>query len=359
MSLRLAGVAVCCALIVANAGCRAVGGNPPTQPGPGVGAGTATGAGASAPLPAGDSRQSMSFEGRERTWIVHVPNGFARVGSDPLAMPLLVVLHGGGGNAAQMPKFTGFSEISDRNGFVVAYPDGVGHNWNDGRDSDFSQAHALQVNDVGFVSALIDQTSKQISIDSSRIYATGISNGAMMSLRLACDLGNRIAAIGAVAGSGPEDFMERCKPSRAVSILMINGTTDPLVPYEGGPVASQTGERGSVWPVRRTVSFWVAANRCVNELTPEALVDLDAGDGSAIERRIWSGCSASTSVELLTVVGGGHTYPGRIQYLPEIVIGPTNRDIDASAYIWDFLRNHPLDPSVTPTTQPADSSSPH
>ena len=268
-----------------------------------------------------------------RTYLVHLPPSYEK--GKPL--PLLLVFHGGGTPAPRMIRYTGMSDLSDRKGFIVVYPQGTNNHWNDGRKS------APQVDDVAFIRTLIDHLGKTLSIDRRRIYATGISNGGMFTQRLACELSGTIAAIASVAASMPEDFSPQCKPAAPVSVLMIHGTDDPLVPYLGGQLSvGSLGIGGRVLPVADTITRWVAHDRCSTKPVTELLPDRDTHDGTRVRRDAYSQCIAGTNVVLYTVEGGGHTWPGSIQYLPERLIGRTSRDVSGSEIIWDFLASHAM-----------------
>lgn len=283
--------------------------------------------------------RETDIDGHSRRWQFYVPPG-AGAGADPL--PLLIALHGGGGRGDYMESVGGFNALADERVFITAFPDAVDRNWNDGRDSDFSRSHRDNIDDVGFISAMIDSISLETPIDPARIYVTGISNGGMMSLRLACDLADRIAAIAPVAASMPTDQLPRCRPARPISVMMINGTDDPLVPYQGGVVAPQFGERGTVEPVSDTIGFWRATDSCTRGPEVDRIPDGPQDDGSSVEIFSWSGCADSTAVELYRIDGGGHTWPSGPQYLPVFAVGETNRDFDATSEMWEFFEAHPI-----------------
>lgn len=281
---------------------------------------------------------SMQFEGLERTWLVHLPEGFDK----SISRPLVIVLHGGGGRARGMIDLTegGFDELADREGFIVCYPQGVDKHWNDGRPGATSRASQENVNDVGFISALIDRLVRDLNVDPKRVYVTGISNGAMMSYRLGWELSSKIAAIAPVAGAMPENLPERPAPANPVSVLVISGTDDPLVPYKGGEVHLYNKELGRVLSVPQSVEHWVRQNGCS---TPPAISqepDKDPNDGTTITREIYSQGRNGSEVILYSIEGGGHTWPGGFQYLSEKIIGRTCRDIDANEIIWNFFKNH-------------------
>jgi polyhydroxybutyrate depolymerase len=193
------------------------------------------------------------------------------------------------------------------------------------------------VDDVGFLSALIDKLSRDYRIDPKRVYSTGISNGGFMSQRLACDLADKIAAIAVVAATMGRDLAGRCKPSRPVSVLLIQGTEDPLVPYEGGRVQVPGG--GAIISAPEAVKKWVGLDGCNGQPKRDSLPD-SANDETRTRRESYGGCREGTAVVFLAVEGGGHTWPGGPQYLPVRRIGRASRDFNASELIWEFFAAH-------------------
>jgi polyhydroxybutyrate depolymerase len=232
----------------------------------------------------------------------------------------------------------GFNRLSDKEGFIVVYPDGIEKHWNDGRENVSYRAHQEKIDDVGFLSALIDHLDKERDIDKRRVYVTGISNGAMMSFRLACELSEKITAIAPVSGAMPKDLV--CSPSRSVSVLVISNKEDPMVPWEGGEIRLGRQRFGGVLSVDESVRLWVHHNQCssspVNTLEP----DRDPKDGTRVRREEYGQGKGGTEVILYAIEGGGHTWPGGHQYLPAWIIGKTSRDIDANEVIWDFFKKH-------------------
>jgi polyhydroxybutyrate depolymerase len=290
---------------------------------------------------AGDlERRTLHHGGLERVFHLHAPEG-----ATPTARPLVIVLHGGHGKATGMPKLTrgGFERLADREGFLVCYPEAVEGNWNDGRGVEEYRAQLERIDDVGFLATLIDALVAEGRVDPRRVFVTGISNGAMMSNRLGLELPAKIAAIAPVAGSipvaiAPTATASPAAPSvTAVAVLMINGDADPLVPYEGGEVHFYRRKLGKVVSAPAAARIWAARNGCAPAPEASMLDDRDPADGTRVRRERWAGAA---EVVLLTVEGGGHTWPGGLQYLPELVIGRTTRDIDGCAEIWRFFEAH-------------------
>jgi polyhydroxybutyrate depolymerase len=251
------------------------------------------------------------------------------------------VLHGGGGKGKNIIRFTGFNAIADRENFIVVYPDGFEKHWNDGRGVQW-QAHMENVDDVGFISALIDKLAGEFNIDHNKIYVTGISNGGMMSHRLACELTHKLAAIAPVASNIPVNMAPIWAPSRPMPVLIINGTEDPLERWEGGEIRLWRRTFGVVLSVADTVKYWTSKNQCTASPTITHLPDNDPTDGTTVTTEVYGGCKGGVEVILYAIEGGGHTWPGSFQYLPESIIGKTCRDFNASEVIWQFFKNHSL-----------------
>lgn len=284
-----------------------------------------------------DFSSSIASGGLERTYLVHVSSLYDKTNPTPL----VIVLHGGGGSGQGMNALTHFNAIADRENFIVVYPDGFENHWNDGRNVQRYSAQAQNIDDVGFISALIDHLSGEFNIDARRVYVTGISNGAQMSHRLGSELSEKIAAIAPVAGNIPVNMAPVWSPTRPVSVLIINGTADPLVPWAGGNVHLGRLVLGQVLSVAETVKFWVIKDGCAAARVEARLPDTDPNDGTTVMTETYGGCQDSVEVVLYAVEGGGHTWPGGLQYLSEAVIGRTSRDFNASEVIWQFFELHP------------------
>lgn len=271
-----------------------------------------------------NDQHTLVVNGTERIYRVHVPrNAGAR-------LPVVLVLHGGGGNGQQVEQQTGMSEAADKAGFIAVYPDGSGRTalktWNSGNCCAY--AHREKIDDVAFAAALLDKIIADYPADPARVFATGLSNGAMMSYRLACELSGRVSAIAPVAGALN---VEPCKPTKPVSVLAIHGTDDELVPYNGGPPA-RTVPGTESWvntSVSQSVGFWATHNAC--EPTPQP-----GQDGTLSTYR---GCADGTQVMLRTVAGGGHAWPGGKAAREQA--DPPAPKPDASAVILDFFAHLP------------------
>jgi polyhydroxybutyrate depolymerase len=274
-------------------------------------------------------RGTLTSGGLARTYQLFDP---PTIGS---ARPALVIaLHGAGGDGVGMAQLSHLDLVARTAGFLVVYPDGIGGVWSDGR-----RPQSREADDVGFASDLIDQLERRYRIDPKRVFVTGISNGGFMSIRLACDLSDRVAAIAPVAAGFPTNVAAACQLSRPVSVLEIQGTEDPLVPFGGGAVGGPNG--GTVLSAEASAATWAGLDGCGSpQFAP--IMTGSAGATTAIRGTTYDGCRQASEVQLLAVHGGGHTWPGGEQYLPEKLIGRTSDLIDGSQEIWEFFQEHPM-----------------
>lgn len=278
--------------------------------------------------------RSIVHGGLERSYLLKLPHGLDR--GQPT--PIVFVFHGGGGDGRSMLRLTRFDAIAERERFVAVFPDGYERNWNDGRARSVSKAHAENIDDVGFVDAMIEAIAAEQAIDRRRMYATGMSNGAIFSHFLAAQRADRIAAIAPVVGGIGVPFAARFAPSAPVGVVIFQGTDDPLTPYAGGGIAN--GRRGEIIGTEEAARRWARVAGCSGSPHTESLPDLDPQDGCTAERISWSGCQSGTAVVLYRLRGAGHTWPGGPQYLLRRMIGDVCRDLDASRTIWEFFKAH-------------------
>jgi polyhydroxybutyrate depolymerase len=263
--------------------------------------------------------------GVTRTYLLHVPDRFR----PNAGAPLVLVFHGGGSHAAAMRRFTRFDTLADSQGFIVAYPEGIKSHWNDTRG-------LSPADDVAFVRILIAQLKRSLHVDEKRIYATGVSNGGFFSVRLACDLTREVAAVAAVAAIMPETLMPACKPSAPISIMFMHGTQDPLVKIDGGVIARRNSRSVSL---AQAVDFWRRVNHASDVPARTELPDRE-GDGTHVRRDVYRGSVDEIEVVVYTIQGGGHTWPGAVQYLPVSLVGRTSANLDATEAIWAFFERH-------------------
>jgi len=285
------------------------------------------------PASAAARSRSLQVGGLARSYLLHAPSSLA-AGSPA---PLVVVFHGGSGSPSGVDRLTRWSALADRQGFLVAYPEGVGFHWNDGRTTVASGA-GPQADDVGFVAAMLDDIARERPLDPRRVYATGVSNGAIFAHYVGARLSARIAAIAAVAGGMADPFHVTFRPERPVSVLIIHGTKDPQIPYGGGDI--QGGVLGRILPTEEALRLWAERNGATRPPSVEELPP--SNDERCGGRRLFVNGRSATEVVLLRLEGGGHTWPGGpVGYLPERQFGRLCRDFDATAVIWDFFKGHP------------------
>lgn len=262
----------------------------------------------------GNHDWTLASGGRSRVARVHVPPAYD--GKKPV--PVVLNFHGRLSSPAQEEAISEMTPKSDAAGFVVVYPTGVGQTWNAGYCC--GEAQTQNVDDVGFTRALLDELGTKLCIDKRRIFATGLSNGGFMSHRLACELSDRIAAIGPVAGHAN---LATCAPARAVPVMHFHGTADNLVPYPGG--------FGMV-SVEDSMKAWAKRNGCAATTKPT----YTKGDARCVT---YDGCPVGGDVTLCTIADGGHTWPGGA---PVPYLGKTSQDLDATDAMWTFFEAHPL-----------------
>ncbi|MCG8344351.1 MAG: esterase [Chlorobiales bacterium] len=284
--------------------------------------------------------RKMQVGGIERTYYLHLPPVY---GESARKLPVLLVLHGGGrGDGDEVARWTGFLEIADREGFIAVYPNGIDARWNDGRiGSSRNGNENAVVDDVGFISVLIDHIVQNFRGDPGRVYVTGLSNGGMMTFRLGCEISEKLAAIAPVIANMPENIYGECRPGKKLPVLVMNGTSDPLVPWEGGAVGYFGERRGRVVSTNRTVEFWRAHNRCSSR-SVRWLPDRDRRDNSRVRMSVWGNSDNTCEVVLYRIEGGGHTFPGSDIPNRPLLLGRKNNDIEGPEVIWSFFRKYSM-----------------
>jgi polyhydroxybutyrate depolymerase len=268
---------------------------------------------------AGTEAFSIDVGGRHRTYLLHLPRGY----DAKRKMPLVLVLHGATQSPESAEPMSGMSALADRENFLAAYPSGTGRlshvpTWNAGNCCGYALSN--KVDDVAFLGALIDRLERDYPVDPKRVYVTGISNGAMMSYRLACEMSGRIAAIAPVEGAQNVD----CRPANPVSVVIFHGTADRLVPFNGGATPFQAGVHRTDNSVAGAVAFWVKEDGCSSNRTHD--------ETPVVRATIYSRCKEGTGVALYAIQGGRHMWPG---------VPPSGNDLPASEIMWSFFAGHP------------------
>lgn len=283
-------------------------------------------------------RGALEHGGRTRTWIAYLP-------AKPAARPALVIaLHGAMGSGQQARATFGydFDLLADREGFIAVYPQGFEGHWNDGKVKGPHSANSENIDDVGFLRALVDRLAKDHGVDRSRVYVTGISNGGSMTLCLALQAPEIARAYAAVVASVPApENMAATPKNLPVSVLLMNGTDDPFVPWRGGDVVlyGVWGNRGPVLSAQASIDYFRKLAGLEGAPRVTRFPDRDPGDGSTAERSSWS-APGKRSVALYTIKGGGHGVPHPATH-GRPLLGNSNRDIHAVNEIWEFFQSAP------------------
>jgi polyhydroxybutyrate depolymerase len=279
---------------------------------------------------------TLEHDGRTRSWIAYLP---ARPATSPA---LVIVLHASMGTSQQARQIYGydFDLLADQQGFIAVYPQGYERHWNDCKLKGSFAAKRENIDDVGFLHALVDRLVKDHHADRSRVYVTGVSNGGAMVLRLALQTPEFARAYAALVSSVPAPTNMAVTPkNQAVSILLMNGTNDPFNPWRGGDVVlyGVWGNRGPVLSAHASIDYFRTLAGLEGAPQVTRFPDRDPGDGSTVERSLWS-APGKRSVALYTVTGGGHAVPHPASYGRHL-LGNVNRDIHAASEIWAFFQS--------------------
>ncbi len=270
---------------------------------------------------------TMNYQNQARNFIVHFPPGYS-AGSH---LPVVFNFHGYGSDASQQEFYSIMDPVADANSFIVVYPNGIANSWNVG----FTGTYNTGTDDVGFTSKMIDTLYQLYSIDLTRVYACGMSNGGFMSHRLACELENRIAAIASVTGSLTDSTAYYCTLQRRIPIMEVHGTADPLVPYDG---------EAGILSQAQLINFWLNKDQCPGDSDIYNFPDINTTtDSSTVQRIRYLNCSNNTRLWYYKITGGGHSWPGASY---PYIYGPTNGDIDGATEIWKFFKQFTLNGTV-------------
>ena len=315
-----------------------------------------------------ETKEKVTVDDLDRNFMVRLPKGY----DAKQHYPVVILLHGMNQDAEDMERLTRFNELADKDGIIAVYPIAVHGRWNVGvhpqerqpmsmghgghghhggggypggggggypggggqrpqnREPDEDRRPA-PADDIAFFNQMLDQMGTKFSLDASRIYAVGLSEGGFMSLRVGCAMSDRIAAIAAVGAAMPKTMI--CLPSRPVPEVMISGTSDPVVPYGGG---TEHNLSLATISVEDSAKAWAKIDRCAEK--PEKS-KLPPGAKGGMETKVdtYNGCHENAQVVLYSVKGAGNTWPGGEQYEAEKTIGKTSADLNANEVIWSFL----------------------
>jgi polyhydroxybutyrate depolymerase len=303
----------------------------------------------------GNHNESLNLGGLTRTFVVHLPPTFDAKSK----VPVVFMLHGAGGSGAGADVETGWCAKADREGFIVILPDGTTASpslrarfilnprlWNDG--SGRGAAGRENIDDVGFISAIIDLMESRYAADPDRIYCTGFSNGASMTFSVGVNLSNRVAAIAPVSG---HLWLRQQQLAYPVPLLFIIGTNDPLNPLAGGDVKLPWGVQYHP-PVADTLKEWERMLGCGPQVET-------ARDGNGVTELVYDRCAKGGEVVYYRINGLGHVWPGGKNRLPEKWVGKPSDKLDATEVIWEFFKAHPRTRPPTPPSSGASPAIPH
>ena len=275
--------------------------------------------------------QTLQYDGETRQYEIYIPEIY----NGTVSVPLVFSFHGGSGTAAEQIGIGDLSSYADTANFIAVYPQAL-PDPNDGGSTNWIHKDPTTVDDVLFIDALIDALADTYQIDLNRIYACGYSLGGEFTLSLACRLNSRIAAIGAVARTMQTYTYNNCSPVHPTGVMTILGTADGISNYDG---VFFGGEQYYV-SAAEMHSFWASQNNCNANAVTTLVPDINATDGSTVERNTWSTAEGCAYVEELKVIGGGHDWPGSFG----------NADINATTELWQFLSRYNLNGLIDCTT---------
>ena len=273
------------------------------------------------------STGTIEHDGQTRDYILHLPTGY----DASVSYPFVYNLHGYTSNAQQQQFYSGMDVTADENGFIVCYPNGIANSWN------VSLPGGSSADDVDFLVKLVDSLALDYNINYDRLYSCGMSNGGFMSYKLACEQGDKFAAIASVTGSIVPSQLEECDPIRKMPVMQIHGTADPTVAYNGSVFSA---------PVEDVIDFWTAENGCNLMADTIEVENISTADLCTAERIQYTDCEEDTEVVLYKIDGGGHTWPEGT-----VTIGVTNRDFNGSQEIWNFFNRFDLNGAIVSSNE--------
>jgi polyhydroxybutyrate depolymerase len=306
-----------------------------------------------------ETKETITVENKDRSYVVHLPKGY----DEKQHYPVVVLLHGLNQEADDMERLTRFNVLADKDSVIAVYPSALQGRWNvgvqpaptqnyrrgpyrrpgwggypgggyprgGGQREPGQQGRSARADDIDFFNHMLDKLGNKFSVDTSRIYFAGLSDGGFMATKVACSLTDRVAAVATVGAAMPKTMV--CVPSRPLPVVMINGTSDPVVKYDGG-----VGKNGRIQTisVEDTAKEWAKLNHCAEKPSRSKLPSKGKG-GMETKVDTYDGCQANAQVVLYSVKGGGNTWPGGEQYEVENSIGKTSDDLNANEVIWSFL----------------------
>ena len=282
--------------------------------------------------------RSLEYNGVERSYVLYN----SASSTQQRAQPLIIALHDDGSSARNLVRISQgrLNKLAEENGFMVVYPEGLRKNWTFSTSATSSPGVADSEGDVGFIKKLIESLRQEAAIDDRRIYVVGMGSGGALAYQLACEVPEMFRAIGVVASSMPAQNMQFCEGASGTSLVVINGTENPVISYGGGEAELMNGAMLNVLSTEETMALWLKKNGCLYHAKENLLPDVDSRDNTSISKHLYVGCESDVQVVLYKVGGGGHTWPGGRQYAKEDRVGRTSRDMDAGKEILTFFNQY-------------------
>ncbi len=278
--------------------------------------------------------KTIQVDNTTRNYVIKYPDNYQK----GQKLPLLIALHGGGSTWKKFTNGTTKKTIqkqANMNGYLLILPEGKNNHWNDGRNKNIAESD--RYNDIKFISLLIDKSISEYLVDADKIFITGMSNGGFMAIRLAIELSDKLKAVSAVAAQ--MSYANKNLVSKEpISFLLINGTDDPVVPFNGGEMKlfKFSKSRGYIMSTAKTIEYFVKNSQCSNSVKT-SFQNKRKFDKTTVTSKSYQECFGQSQVKLVQINGGGHTWPGGKQYLPEKIIGIRSREINASKLMLDFF----------------------
>ena len=286
--------------------------------------------------------ESIMHGGVKRSFLLHVPRSY----SPDRAVPLVVALHGDTSSAREMEELTRFNPLSAQDGFIVVYPEGVSRGWNDGLTKQQLPGRRGEADDVGYLAQIVAVLSSSYRIDPHRVYLVGYDEGAMMGFRAICELPGLFAGIASVMGTMPLAVYKKCVASEPISVLLINGAEDRIIPLEERDrVRFRLPELVSV---EQTARFWADANRCAPLPSFKTRLDLDVRRSTFAREAVYPQCRSNTQVMIFALHGSGHSWPAAtlspvMGFAAEQVLGASLPGQEVTDLVWRFLARQQRD----------------
>ncbi|MCW5317262.1 hypothetical protein GTQ43_26685 [Nostoc sp. KVJ3] len=287
----------------------------------------------------GENYGTLRNQGKLRTYYMYTPKYY----NPKHPISLVLVFHGDNGSGKSIEKVSRFNNLAELFGFIAVYPNGLDHQWS------FTGHVRQKVDDISFVAALIGHIQQITNINRRKIYATGFSEGGILTQALACKLPNQIAAFASVAGSLTTRFMHSCHSSVSISMMMINGTKDLSVHYHGDPIT----QKEALVSIPETINFWQRHDQCTSFSQIQELARTKSRNHLQVKAFRSSGCRNGSEVLQFNIVNGGHFWPGGTSTDTKLNQVNIQLGFNASRAIWSFFQRHSLSSLKPPTIRKA------